>query len=78
MTSDELDELVKKSLWKLAECDAIVSRIVISNRYKAMCLDEYNKYCKGTPSVYYGVPMEFADLPEYLVYYIESEDGGEE
>ena len=73
MTSDELDKLVKESLWKLAECDAIVSRIVISNRLKAMCLEEYQRYCKGEPTVYYGVPMEFADLPEYLNFYIESE-----
>lgn len=73
MTFDELDKLVKESLWEMAKADVTASRIVISNRLKAVCMEEYDKYCIGEPTTYYGVPLEFADLPDNLYFYIESE-----
>lgn len=73
MTFDELDKLVKESLWEMTKADAMPSRIVISNRLKAVCMEEYDKYCIGEPTTYYGAPLEFADLPDNLYFYIESE-----
>ena len=73
MIFDELDRLVKESLWEMAKADVTASRIVISNRLKAICVEEYDKYCTGEPTTYYGVPLEFADLPDNLYFYIESE-----
>ena len=73
MIFDELDRLVRESLWEMAKADAMPSRIVISNRLKAVCMEEYDKYCIGEPTTYYGVPLEFADLPDNLYFYIESE-----
>ena len=77
MTFGELNKLVEESCEQLKKCGATASRIVIANRLKPLCLEEHHRYCKGDPTTYYGLPLEFADLPEYLVFYIESEYGGE-
>ena len=79
MTDDEFDvlyKLVRESIYELEKYGTRASKIVIASRFEQMCRERHYKYTGSTVlKTFFGVPLEFKDLPEHLVFYVESEDG---
>lgn len=72
----ELSDLVRKSIEELREADQKGSRIVIAYRYKEELLEQHRKLVNCEATTFFGLPLEFKDLPAEIIFFVESE--GEE
>lgn len=73
MDLNELTDLVRESVMKLNEYGAKGSRVVIADRYKKELLEQHRKLVNCEPATFFGLPLEFKDLPEEMIFIVESE-----
>lgn len=74
MSYDELCDLVRESINEMQNCGTRAERIVIASRLEQECRERHYKYTGSMVlRTFFGVPLEFKDLPRYLEFYIESE-----
>lgn len=73
----ELTDLVRKSVERLQEAGLKESKIIIADRYKEGLLEQHRKLVNCEPTTFFGLPLEFKDLPEEIIFIVESkaEDG---
>lgn len=69
----ELTDLVRKSVERLREVGQKESKIIIADRYKEKLLEQHRRLVNCEPTTFFGLPLEFKDLPEELICIVESE-----
>lgn len=73
MDLNELTDLVRASVEKLHEVGSKGSRVVVADKYKEALLEQHRKLVNCEPTTFFGLPLEFKDLPEELICIVESE-----
>ena len=69
----ELTDLVRESVEKLHEVGSKGSRVVVADRYKEELLEQHRKLVNCEPTTFFGAPLEFKNLPEEIIFIVESE-----
>lgn len=74
MTYEELYSYVQEAVFCSLDCGVKVTKVVLSDRFEKECRERH-KALIGVETIktFFGIPVEFADLPEYLNFYTESE-----
>ena len=73
MDLNELTDLVWKSIESLQEAGQRESKIIIADRYKEELLEQHRRLVNCEPTTFFGLPLEFKDLPEEIIFIVESE-----
>lgn len=69
----ELTDLVSKSIERVREEGRKESKIIIADRYKEELLEQHRKLTNCEPTTFFGLPLEFKNLPSELIGIVESE-----
>lgn len=73
MDLNELTDLVQESVEKLHEVGSKGSRVVVADKYKEELLTQHRRLVNCEPTTVFGLPLEFKDLPEEIIFIVESE-----
>lgn len=69
----ELTDLVRKTIERVREVGRKGSKIIIADRYKEELLEQHRKLANCEPTTFFGLPLEFKNLPEEIIFIVESE-----
>lgn len=74
MKYEELYGYVKEAVFRSMSCGVKVTKVVLSDRFEKECRERH-KALTGEEIIktFFGIPVEFANLPDYLNFYTESE-----